>query len=205
MDVPVACRCGEFEGTLLGVEPSNSNRLVCYCDDCQCYAHHLGADTILDARGGTALYQMSPKRLQITRGADQLAAVRLSPKGLVRWYTRCCSTPVANTVLKPRLPFIGVVHNVVQLDEAGLDAAFGPAGRVAQTRFATGGPEGLGETRGSTVGVLLRMGRLLGGWWLAGDAARDPLFPGGHPRTEPTVLGKDEREALRGKVGSASA
>ncbi|MFT6991403.1 MAG: hypothetical protein ACJASL_003390 [Paraglaciecola sp.] len=38
------------------------------------------------------------------------ACVRLSQKGIYRWYAKCCNTPIGNT-LGGKVPFIGVIHN----------------------------------------------------------------------------------------------
>ena len=204
MDVPLACRCGAFRGKLLDVTPRSSNRATCYCDDCQCFALHVGAEGTLDARGGTELFQVSSGRLVIEQGHDHLAAVRLSPKGMVRWYAACCRTPIGNTVLKPRLPFIGVIHTIVDLDRQALDAPFGPGGKVSQTKFAKGGAQGLGESLLTTVGLVLKLARLIGRGWWARDVARDPLYAGGpEPVVAPNVLSQDERNTLRARVGGA--
>ena len=40
-DLPLRCSCGAVTGTLRGVASRRGNRLVCYCDDCQSFAHFL--------------------------------------------------------------------------------------------------------------------------------------------------------------------
>ena len=113
MNVDFSCRCGTLHGKLVDVSPGAVNRLVCYCDDCQAFAHFLEhPDEVLDEHGGTEIMQMAPSCLKIEGGRDQLACVRFSEKGPFRWYAACCNTPLGNTG-DAGLPFLGVIHNVV--------------------------------------------------------------------------------------------
>ena len=49
-DLEVRCECGKLRGMATDLEPASVNRAVCYCDDCQSFAHFLGrADDVLDA------------------------------------------------------------------------------------------------------------------------------------------------------------
>ena len=109
-DQTIQCTCGKFAGTARSLSPAEVNHAVCYCDDCQSFAHFLGrADDVLDEHGGTEVYQVSPARVAIDQGIDHLACVRLRPKGLYRWYSACCNTPIANTV-SGKIPFVGLIH-----------------------------------------------------------------------------------------------
>jgi hypothetical protein len=38
-----------------------------------------------------------------------LRLMRLSEKGLLRWYAGCCDTPLFNTMATPKVPFVGVL------------------------------------------------------------------------------------------------
>jgi hypothetical protein len=82
-------------------------RAVCYRDDCQAYLHHLGRADLFDDHGGTDTVQVAPNTVTFERGAELIAGLQLTPKGLHRWYARCCQTPLGNT-LTPTLPFIGI-------------------------------------------------------------------------------------------------
>ncbi len=66
--------------------------------------------------------------------------LRLSPKGLMRWYAGC-RTPVGNTASSARVPFVGVPHSFIDRGDSGrsLDDALGPIIGYANARFATGG------------------------------------------------------------------
>ena len=61
-NLPVRCFCGKLQGIAHDVSPDVGNHVACYCDDCQSFQHALGqAERVLDANGGTDIYQMSPK------------------------------------------------------------------------------------------------------------------------------------------------
>jgi len=53
---------------------------------------------------------MPVSQLKITQGKEQISCVRLSAKGMYRWYVKCCNTPIGNT-LGSAGAFIGVIHN----------------------------------------------------------------------------------------------
>ena len=107
-EVQVRCRCGEVVGVVTNASPQKVNRVICYCDDCQAFAHQLGRADLLNAQGGSDIVQVAPASLTFTKGQNRIAGVRLTPKGLFRWHTTCCNTPVGNT-LGPAIPFVGLV------------------------------------------------------------------------------------------------
>ncbi len=53
MNAEFRCRCGEVRGIVTDASPHTANRVVCYCDDCQAFAHRLGRADLLDAHGGS--------------------------------------------------------------------------------------------------------------------------------------------------------
>ena len=109
-DVPLRCDCGQVRAVARGLSPSKGNRLVCYCNDCQAFAFYLDrAVDVLDEHGGTDIFQVAPCRIEILDGADQLRCIRLKERGLLRWFTACCRTPVGNTLGSIQSPFVGVI------------------------------------------------------------------------------------------------
>lgn len=196
-DIALACTCGTVTGTA-SVDPTRGNRLVCMCDDCQAYAHWLGrADLILDPSGGTEIVQMTPAQVRITGGHEQIRCVRLGPKGLMRWHTACCHTPIANTLDSARVPFLGMP--VVFLRERD-DATLGPILARIQARYGKP-PLPPGSHPRGPIGLILRSIRLLLAGWLRGAASPSPLFDAaGKPIVAPQVLTPDERERLRARV-----
>ncbi len=80
--IPLKCSCGEIEGSILD-KPKKGNYLICYCDDCQKYAKYLKAeDKTLDSNGGTEIYQVTPNKVSFHKGKENIACLRLTPKGL---------------------------------------------------------------------------------------------------------------------------
>jgi hypothetical protein len=122
---PLHCRCGTLKGYV--VHSAGVNRCVCYCRDCQAFAHFLGRPgEILDARGGTDVIQTRPANVIFTQGRDALACMRLTERGLLRWYAACCNTPIGNTLANHRVSFVGLVHSCLEGPGASLDDSFGP-------------------------------------------------------------------------------
>jgi hypothetical protein len=180
--------------------PRTTARFVCYCDDCQAYAHHLGRADLLDAHGGTDVVQVAPAALTFEQGTDRIVGLRLAPKGLHRWYTSCCRTPIGNT-LGPAVPFVGIVAQGFEHDGARADDAFGPPLGGVQGKFAVGGaPDG---STGLNVRLIARALRRILGWRLGGKAWPHPFFDRASraPSHPVTVLAPAEREALRPLCG----
>jgi len=197
------CRCGEVVGVVTNASPRTVNRVVCYCDDCQAFAHQLGRADLLDIKGGSDIVQVAPASLTIAKGQDRIAGVRLSPKGLFRWHTTCCNTPVGNT-LGPAIPFVGIVTHAFDSDAQRADQLFSTAVPILG-KYAIGEPPA-GSTGLNLPFILRAIGKVLG-WRLRGRAWPHPFF---RPNTrEPiypvTVLSPERREALRQKCGPSPA
>jgi hypothetical protein len=196
IDLALRCRCGTLRGVARAITPSAVNHGFCYCDDCQAFAHFLGrADDVLDAHGGTEITQMSPARLSFTAGAHEIAAIRLTEKGLVRWYANCCNTPIGNTLATSALPFIGVVHAFIDAPSAAL----GPIRVRGFAENAKGGRAAVPRDGLPNLVVFARVLTKLLGWRLRGDHKRSALFDAatGRPLAVPRVLTPGEREDLR--------
>ena len=176
--------------------------MVCYCDDCQSFAHFLErAKDTLDSHGGTEIFQMSPARLEITAGIDRLACMRLTPSGLLRWYSACCRTPIGNTLASRQVPFVGLV--VACVDPTAREA-LGPIRARGHARFAKGTP--VGAHRSFPVSVIARLSWISLAARLRGDHRRSPFFDAatGAPIAPPRVLTVAELAAIRA-VGWAKA
>lgn len=166
----IRCQCGQFRAQLVG--EGTHNHIHCYCNDCRAFAHFLGqGEQVLDAHGGTEIVQVSQARLQLIQGSEHLAAVRLSDKGMLRWYTACCKSPIGNTMPDPKMAFIGLIHTA--LDRARIDQDFGPVTACFETQSATG------ETKPVQKGVMPVIFRFM--WMtiaarISGSYKRSPLF-----------------------------
>jgi hypothetical protein len=197
--VPLRCRCGKVCGIARNVSPDSGTRVVCYCDDCQAFAHFLDRSDVLDAHGGTDVFQLPPRSVQITQGAELLRCLRLSEKGLFRFYTECCHTPVGNMVGQ-RLPFLGLIGAFMdhQGDGRSRDEVLGkPVGRIFG-KFAKGGapPQALPKM---SLGLMVRAVRLVFAWWIRGQGTPSAFFDAQTkaPCAVPRVLTVAERETLR--------
>lgn len=198
LDLPIRCRCGAVRGSLAAAAPTAGNHVVCYCRDCQAFAHVLGrADDVLDACGGTEIVQVSPARVRIDAGADRLSCLRLTPQGPLRWYTSCCNTPIGNTLATGKVPFVGLVCACLDAGPDAKEAALGAIrGRVFRDS-ATCDPQSL------AAGVpmwrlMLRFVRILLAARWRGDRRRSPFFASDTARAvaEPRVVSESERALL---------
>ncbi len=198
--IGLSCRCGEIHGTVADASPDAANHMLCYCVDCQAALHHFRRTDLFDGHGGTDVVQVAPSALSFDRGFDRIAGLRLTPKGLYRWYATCCNTPLGNS-LGPGLPFIGLVSQTFEGGKERADAVFGPTAAAARTNNAVNGlPAG-------TVKVGLRslfhpIGLVLG-WKLRGQGWPHPYFDQatGKPTRPIVVLSREERDALRPLCG----
>src|SRR3979490_2902332 len=127
LDLPLRCRCGRMRGVAHNSSPSSGLRFVCYCKDCQAFARFLDRADVLDAAGGTDIFHMPPARVKLPAGTDALRCRSLSDK-VLRWYSECCRTPIANPPAAPGFPVIGMVHCFMDHEACGRsrDEVLGP-------------------------------------------------------------------------------
>ena len=196
MDISLGCECGKVIGIAKNATPSSGTRLTCYCSDCQAFPRHLRkAETVLDPWGGTDIFQMAQAHVEIHTGTDQVRCLRLSEKGLHRWYTACCNTPIGNT-LGGGMPFIGVIHSFIT-QPGERDVLLGPSrGNVwikdasidASINALVDAPESL-RKGGNPYLVLLRSIRKLIVWKLKGLDQPSPFFDKKkNPVSDPEIL-----------------
>ncbi len=148
-------------------------RAICYCRDCQAYARFLGSAGVTDENGGTEVVAFVSKYLRFTAGVESLACASLSQHGILRWYARCCNTPIANTPRNPRIAYVGVIHSCVDTGPPSLDDSFGPLRIAVNTKSARGRVRSTAIA--STVGVA-RLMLSLAGARLSGAYRINPFF-----------------------------
>lgn len=189
----ISCKCGAVRGHVLDGSPSN--RVRCYCADCQAFGRYFGPEAgVLDAQGGTEIIQVSQSRLRFDTGLEQLACLRLSPRGLLRWYARCCNTPLGNTLPNPRVSLVGLVHSC--MDHAAIDRDFGSRVADVNTNSALGDPRPRQSGMARTIGRFLVM---VARDRVSGRYRRSPLFTDeGKPVADPHLLDRAEVDALKG-------
>ncbi len=194
MDHPLQCRCGTLKGH---VRRSHAvNRCVCYCRDCQAFAHFLGRPgEILDASGGTDVVQTRAADVAFSQGKEVLACMRLTPNGLLRWYSTCCNTPIGNTLANSKISFAGLVHNCLEGAGPSLDESFGPVQAHVNTDSTHG------RVKSSSLALIRMVLRFIGLITRAridGSYKNSPFFAAasGEPLAVPKVLSRGERERL---------
>jgi len=175
------CQCGTLRGEL--GHPPRGVRAVCYCDDCQTYAHLLGEpQRVLDPLGGTEVVAALASDVRFTSAIDALACVSLSPRGLLRWYASCCRTPIANTPRNRKLPYVGLVHSCLHQPDP-LERSFPRVHLRVNTAHAKGQPPGYGRLGGmarfGSLAARLAAARLVGGYQATPffDANGEPVSP----------------------------
>ena len=198
--ITVACSCGRFVATAHDVAANAGNHVVCYCDDCQLFQHHLGtAAEVLDEHGGTPIFQISQAKFEPVHGQEQLACLRLRPGGLISWYARCCSTPLGNTLATSKVPFFGVIRTSMRAVDGGGDvaAATGPVLCGVNASDANGQPDGFRVYDTTPLWLVLRFIRKMLRWRFRGDGRRSPFFDAesGRLRVKPRVLSEEELAA----------
>jgi hypothetical protein len=194
------CRCREVRGLVTNASPDAVNRVVCYCADCQAFLHHLGRTDLLDANGGTDIVQVAPASLAFAHGKERIVGLRLTPKGLYRWYASCCRTPLGNT-LGPAIPFVGIVAQAFESETQRADDVFAQPIGAIYGKYAVGrAPEG--STRFNPR-LIARSLRMVLGWRLFGQTWPHPFFDRATraPSFTVTTLSHREREALRPLCG----
>jgi hypothetical protein len=195
-DLSFACDCGAVSGMLRGAGPDQGDHVICHCTDCQDLAHHLGhAVRVLDAHGGSALYQSRCARVEITSGRDQLACLHLTDKPTLRWYAHCCGMPLFNTYATGRIPY--VTTQVSACDPATRDRLLGPPLGHLFTQ------DGIGDTSAlpkmSMAALMWRFFPRMIKDLISGDRRRCALFDAATlaPIAEPHRLTSEERHSIR--------
>ena len=192
-EVKMSCACGKTKASARALTQNVSNRVKCYCRDCQAFAHYLDyADRALDPHGGTDITQMSQARFRITEGVENVSAIRLSNKGIARWRTTCCNSPIGNTLPSAALPFIGIVSTFFDDD---VTPVIGPVSGHVNIDDAIDPPPELSPLRGLSLFAVYA--KLI--WWrVKGDHKKTSLFDPetGAPISEFKILTDNERDQL---------
>ncbi|WP_170770341.1 DUF6151 family protein [Ruegeria lacuscaerulensis] len=185
-DTTFACTCGALSGRISAAGVASSTHVECFCHDCRAAQLYFGQPD--PAPGPVDVLQMLPEGIVFEHGAEHLALMQLSPKGMLRWYASCCNAPLATTSRTPKVPFAGfIVNRIPDPSDLGPVRTRGfvprPGGKQAH--------EGLGP---AAIGLVTRVlkSRLSGSW------KNTPFFDAytGETSAKPTVLTKPERAAL---------
>jgi hypothetical protein len=124
--------------------------------------------------------------------------MRLSERGLLRWYAACCNTPIGNTLADYRVSFVGLVHSCLEGAGVSLDESFGPVRARVHTESAKGA---VASSAVGMIGVIVRFVAIVAGARIGGSYRRTPFFSAlGAPVAAPKVLDRGERTRLLNAV-----
>ncbi|MEO1110228.1 MAG: DUF6151 family protein [Pseudomonadota bacterium] len=181
-----SCICGEVTGRIKPQGLKHGSHAVCFCADCR--AGQLYFKQPDPAPGPVEVFQIAPHELIFETGSENLAAIKLSPNGMLRWYAACCNAPLAATPNTPKFPFVGFI--AARLSDT---TALGPITTRAYIP-TSGGKHKHAGIRAAIVAMLKRVAksRLSGKW------KQTPFFDvaTGEPVVSPKLIDKSERDAL---------
>lgn len=182
------CECGKVTGQAHDISPKTGMHIVCYCDDCQAFARALKQENpALDEHSGTDIFQTSSANITLQAGREHVKCLRLTAKGMYRWYTDCCKTPIGNTV-GAKVPFIGLVTNFIKETNEKTEA-LGPVTSQILTQFATPAlPDTMKIQSSRFIGNLRILFKFIK--WKVRDGAKPTAFfnKDGTPVAKPTIL-----------------
>ena len=173
-ELAYSCECGELRGRVSG---PRGHRVVCYCLDCQAFAHFLGRTDVLDSHGGSHVYQVSSAEVSFDSPGN-LGALCLLPgnkRKTIRFYATCCKSPVGNTTESAGFPFIGLLESGLSADGQSLDRALGPVDCAVGRKDATVDPDELPEHPKFGKRLMLSLMFRVLKRKLAGHARRSPF------------------------------
>jgi hypothetical protein len=172
-NVLLGCKCGKVRAAAERLSGRTVNRIICYCGDCQAYARHLDRAELLGPRGGSDIVQLPAGHLRITAGHEHIAGLKLTTKSTIRWYARCCRSPIAN-LSSAQAPALGVLAASFLVSPSQLDDRLGaPIGHIHGQDAAPGGPP-LGQ--GIGFRVLFSAGRKVLLWAVSGKGKPNPFI-----------------------------
>ncbi len=187
VDLEFACHCSAVAGRLHAVSARRGRRIVCHCDDCQVFAQYLDrAGDVLDAQGGTDVFQTDAWRLELGRGTASLACIRVTDGPTVRWYCNACRTPLFNTLDRAKRSFLSVILYRVDTDRR--EAVLGPVTGHLCRQFGRGDCSGLPAA--SWTAMLFRIAARMAAARISGSYRDTPLFDAqsGQPIATPALL-----------------
>ncbi|WP_050931461.1 DUF6151 family protein [Aestuariivita boseongensis] len=193
-DIGFSCTCGQISGLIKDASPKTVVRARCFCADCRAAElYHHQPDP---GDGGVDLTMVDPAALRFDRGVEHLAAIKIYPKGILRWYAVCCGARLFNTLDTPRFAFVTVcTDRIAEPDALGPEQAraFVPT-EDGKTRHEHASRLYLPMMRRSLVRFFT------GGW------RKNPLYDAkaGRMRVTPHILTREERAAI-GLISKTSA
>ncbi|KZN65602.1 DUF6151 family protein [Pseudoalteromonas luteoviolacea] len=180
----VRCDCGSVNGKVAMGQRFFQNRVMCYCDDCQAFVRHLGHEKSLNKYGGTDVYQVSASQVSIVSGHEHVRCLKVTSKGVHRWYAGCCNSPIGNTI-NANWPLVGLISSSIVQD---LDSTVGPIKGSVFCKFANQPiPKEVKGPRSHKQIVAMMIIKLLI-WRALGKARPNPFYRDGKAISKPICL-----------------
>ena len=183
---PFSCTCGQLHGHIANLSPKTCVHAICFCEDCRAAeVYHKQPDP---GETGVDLVMVDPANVHIDGGQEHLAAIRIYPKGIIRWYADCCGARLFNTVSNARFVFITVV--AARIPDTDM---LGPVQARAFVKQPDGSRKHENGKRLFMPMALRSLARFLSGRW------RDnPLFDRetGQMVVTPHILTREERREI---------
>jgi len=192
----ISCDCGSFRGEIIDCTAGVS--AVCYCKDCQMFAAYLGkTDDVLDPSGGTEVVGLRHSNIRFIDGVENLKNISLSNKGLLRWYTDCCKTPIGDTPRNFKISHIGLIHNCIEGASSDLEKSFGSV----KLRINTNSTEKPVKTLKPSLSLVAQYLLSITKQFVSKRYKLSPFFnESGEPLLEVEVLTKEQRQKLSNAV-----
>ena len=118
----------------------------------------------------------------------------LVERGLLRWYAKCCNTPIGNTLPDHRQAFVGIIHSCLGHDRQAIERGFGPV----TARLNTAAARGASVKMHGLFSTLVRIGAIILRGRIDGSYRQTPFFVAevGTPVAIPKILPSQQREHL---------
>ena len=185
-DLSFSCKCGQVCGVLTDASPKTVVRARCFCRDCRAAElYHKQPDP---GDAGVNLVMVDPAKLHVETGLDLLGAIKIHPKGIMRWYATWCGARLFNTLETPRFVFITMVTDRVSNPDQ-----LGPEQASAFVPMPDGKRRHEHAARLYIPMIKRSLVRMVTGRWRS-----NPLvdLQSGKLRVTPYILSREERRAI---------
>ncbi len=190
----IQCDCGKFRAELTQFPKNTPGRLICYCDDCQAFLQYIKRTDLLNANGGTEIIPAYPADIKMIAGKDVVRCVRLHAKGMFRFFTSCCQTPIANT--DPTRAWAGINRRMyITKDPSRLDRELGPVKSSIMGKYARGTPPAGTPQTFDFKGMVTVLPFIIKGK-VFGKSKHSPFFDNGAAIVVPKILTVEERSQI---------
>jgi len=137
----------------------------------------MGHEAMLDEDGATSRFQVSPASLNVTTGSEQVGCIQQTRGGALRWYARCCDTPLGLSLWQMSMPFIALDTARIEVpgDEDAVAQLLGPLRARVNTTLRGPAARARKADLRSLLGMLVHFLPIFVRWWWRRDQWRSPF------------------------------